>query len=158
MIFLIIVGLLISIAGFVGCFLPILPGPPFSYLALLILSFARNWEPFSTTFLIITALLTVLVSLFDYIIPAMGAKKYGASKTGIWGSIIGMIAGVFFIPPFGMLILAFLGALIGEIITGKKAGKALQAGWGIIMGNFVSAALKVSFSGVFLILYIFNMF
>lgn len=158
MIILIVLGLLISLAGFVGCFLPILPGPGFSYLAILILSFAKNWEPFSATFLVITAFLTALVSVLDYIIPAMGAKKYGASQFGIWGSVIGMIAGIFVIPPFGMLLLAFAGALIGEIIAGKKTGQAMQAGWGIILGNIVSAALKVSFSGVFLILYVFNMF
>ena len=158
MIILVIIGFIVSIAGFLGCFLPIIPGPPLSYLAIIILSMAKNWEPFSATFLIITAILTVLLSLVDYIMPAMGAKRYGASRYGIWGSMIGMIAGLFVIPPFGMLILAFFGALAGEILAGKEAGKAMQAGLGIIMGNLVSVALKVSFSGVFLILYIFNMF
>ena len=158
MIILVIIGFIVSIAGFLGCFLPIIPGPPLSYLAIIILSMAKNWEPFSATFLIITAILTVLLSLVDYIMPAMGAKRYGASRYGIWGSMIGMIAGLFVIPPFGMLILAFVGALAGEILAGKEAGKAMQAGLGIIMGNLVSVALKVSFSGVFLILYIFNMF
>ncbi|MBU0996232.1 MAG: DUF456 domain-containing protein [Proteobacteria bacterium] len=153
-----ILGLLISVAGLIGCFMQILPGPTFSYLAILVLSFAKSWEPFSTPFLIVTFLLTILVSVLDYIIPSIGAKKYGASKMGIGGSVIGMITGIFFFPPFGMLLFAFLGALIGEIITGKKASLALQAGWGIIVGNIASVALKLSFSGVLLILYVFNMF
>ena len=122
-----ILGFLIAVAGVIGCFVPILPGPTFSYLAIIVLSFAKGWVPFSTTFLVVTFLLTILVSVLDFIIPSIGAKKYGASKMGIWGSVIGMIVGIFFIPPFGMLIFAFIGALIGEIITGKKAGEQEHA-------------------------------
>lgn len=158
MIVLIILGLLFALIGLVGCILPVIPGPPLSFFALIILSYAKNWEPFSSTFLIIMAGLTIVVTILDYVVPASGAKKYGASKLGIWGSIIGMLFGLFFFPPWGMLIGAIGGALAGELAAGKEVKKALRAGWGVFVGNMVSIGLKLAFSGVILFFYVKEMF
>lgn len=158
MIVLIILGLLFALIGLVGCILPVIPGPPLSFFALIILSYAKNWEPFSSTFLIIMAGLTIVVTILDYVVPASGAKKYGASKLGVWGSIIGMLFGLFFFPPWGMLIGALGGALAGELAGGKEGKKALRAGWGVFVGNMVSIGLKLAFSGVILFFYVKEMF
>ena len=87
-----------------------------------------------------------MVTVFDYIIPIAGAKKYGASKIGIWGSIIGLLIGFILFPPFGIFIGAFLGAVGGELITGKKSPEALKAGWGVFMGTMVGVGLKLAAS------------
>jgi len=155
---LIILGLLIALIGFIGCILPVIPGPPLSYAALIILSLAKQWEPFSIAFLIIMGALMLAVSLVDYVFPAIGAKRYGASKAGVWFSIIGMLMGIFFIPPWGMFIGAFAGALIGELLVGKGGKKALQAGWGVFVGNMVSIGFKLAFSGVVIFFYVKEMF
>lgn len=153
MIVLIILGLLFAMVGLAGCILPVIPGPPFSFLALIILSWAKDWEPFSSTFLIIMAGLTILLTILDYVVPVRGAKKYGASKLGLWGSIIGMLIGLFFFPPLGMLIGAIVGAFAGELIAGKEVKKALRAGWGVFVGNMLVIILKLAFSGVILFFY-----
>jgi hypothetical protein len=158
MIVLIILGLLFALIGLVGCILPVIPGPPLSFFALIILSYAKNWEPFSSIFLIIMAGLTIVVTILDYVVPASGAKKYGASRLGVWGSIIGMLFGLFFFPPWGMLIGAIGGALAGELAAGKQGKKALRAGWGVFVGNMVSIGLKLAFSGVILFFYVKEMF
>jgi len=158
MIVLIILGLLFALIGLVGCILPVIPGPPLSFFALIILSYAKNWEPFSSIFLIIMAGLTIVVTILDYVVPASGAKKYGASRLGVWGSIIGMLFGLFFFPPWGMLIGAIGGALAGELAARKQGKKALRAGWGVFVGNMVSVGLKLAFSGVILFFYIKEMF
>ena len=158
MIVLIILGLLFALIGLVGCILPVIPGPPLSFFALIILSYAKNWEPFSSIFLIIMAGLTIVVTILDYVVPASGAKKYGASRLGVWGSIIGMLFGLFFFPPWGMLIGAIGGALAGELAAGKEGKKALRAGWGVFVGNMVSIGLKLAFSGVILFFYVKEMF
>jgi len=157
MIVLIILGLVFALIGLIGCILPVIPGPPLSFFALIILSYAKNWEPFSTTFLIIMAGLTILVTVLDYVVPAIGAKRYGASKLGVWGSIIGMLIGIFVFPPWGMLIGAIAGALAGELAGGKKGGKALRAGWGVFVGNIMSIGIKLAFSGAILFFYIKEM-
>ena len=156
-IILIIIGLLFALAGIVGCILPVIPGPLVSYLSIIILSYAKNWEPFSFLFLIILAGLMILMTILDFVLPAAGAKKYGASKRGIRGSIIGMLTGLFFFPPWGMIIGAFLGAFVGELFAGKAGKKALQAGWGVFVGNILGTGLKLAFSGVVLFFYIKEM-
>lgn len=154
----IILGLFVALLGLAGCIIPVIPGPPLSFLALILLSFAKNWEPFSSTFLIIMASLTIVVTILDYVVPAGWAKKYGASKSGVWGSMLGMPVGFFFFPPWGILIGGMVGALVGELIAGKEGSKALRAGWGIFVGYVLSTGLKLMFSGVLLFFYLKEMF
>ncbi|MBN2516911.1 MAG: DUF456 domain-containing protein [Deltaproteobacteria bacterium] len=151
---LIILGLFLALLGIIGCLFPVIPGPPISFVALLVLSYAKNWEAFSVTFLIVMGVLTVVVVVLDYVVPAGGAKKYGASKTGVAGSLIGMLAGVFFFPPWGLFVGAFVGASVGELIARKGGKEALRAGWGVFVGIMVGTGLKLAFTGVILFFYI----
>lgn len=145
---LLILGSILLIIGLVGCFVPGIAGPPLSFMALIFLSIAKKWEPFSPNFLILMAALTIIVTGLDYIIPAAGAKKYGASKFGFWGAIIGMLIGIVCFPPFGMIVGAFLGAFFGEMLIGKRSSDALIAGWGVFMGVMLATLLKFVVSGV----------
>ena len=153
-----ITGLLLALAGIVGCIVPFVPGPPLSYLSLLVLSWAHRWEPFSLRFLLIMGLVTVLLTVLDYVIPAGGAKKYGASKAGIWGSLFGMPLGLFFFPPWGILIGGIAGAFGGELIAGKEGKAALRASWGVFIGYVAGTALKLAFSTIVLFFYIKELF
>lgn len=146
--FLIVLGVIFVIIGIIGCIIPGVAGPPFSFLALICLSIVKKWEPFSVKFLVVLGVLTVLVQALDYLLPAVGAKKYGASKYGFWGAIIGMLLGIIFVPPLGIIIGAFLGAISGEIIAGKEASKALKAGLGVFVGVIVGMLLKLILAGV----------
>lgn len=103
------------------------------------------------------AVLTIAVFVLDYIIPAGGARKYGASKSGVWGSIIGMPLGFLFLPPWGILIGGIVGALAGELIAGKERVMALRAAWGVFVGYMASTGLKLVFSGILLFFYIKEM-
>jgi uncharacterized protein YqgC (DUF456 family) len=151
---LITLGLILALLGLIGCLLPVIPGPPISFLALIVLSYAKNWEAFSITFLVVMGVLTVMVVVLDYIVPAGGAKRYGASKMGVTGSIIGMLAGVFVFPPWGLFVGAFVGASVGELIARKGGKEALRAGWGVFVGIMVGTGLKLAFTGVILFLYV----
>ncbi len=145
---LVVLGVIFIIVGIIGCVIPGIAGPPFSFLALICLSIAKKWEPFSVKFLIILGVLTVAVQALDYLLPAVGAKKFGATKYGFWGTIIGMLLGFFFVPPLGIIIGAFLGAILGEIVSGKEASKALKAGWGVFVGVMVGMLLKLILAAV----------
>lgn len=153
-----ITGLLLALAGMVGCILPFVPGPPLSFLSLLVLSWAHHWEPFSVRFLVIMGLVTILLTVLDYVIPAGGAKKYGASKAGIWGSLFGMPLGLFFFPPWGILIGGIAGAFCGELIAGREGNAALRASWGVFIGYVAGTALKLAFSTIVLFFYIKELF
>jgi len=155
---LIILGLVIALIGLLGCILPLIPGPPLSFLSLLMLSYAKGWEPFSLTFLLVMAGMTIAVTISEYMLPIGGAKRYGASKRGIWLSIGGMILGIFLFPPWGMVIGAVGGAFIGEILAGRTAKEALRASWGAVVGNLFVTGLKIALCGIMLFFYVKEMF
>jgi len=139
---LIIAGAVCMISGILGCFLPVLPGPLLGYTALLLLHFTSRYD-FSTRLLIIFAILTVIVSLLDYFIPVFGAKKFNASKYGIWGSVIGLVLGIFVFPPFGIIFGPVIGALTGELVAGKKTEHAVKVAAGAFIGFVTGTGLKL---------------
>ena len=130
------------VLGIIGAFLPILPGPLTGWVGLLLLSFTSA-VPKDWTFLGITLAVAIFVWILDYFIPALGTKRFGGSKYGVYGTTIGLLIGLFSPIPFGMLIGAFVGAFIGEVSFAKKnSDKALKASFGSLLGFFVSASLK----------------
>ena len=145
---LIIFACVAIIVGLIGCVVPGIAGPPFSFLGLILLSIARNWEPFSSNFLILMAVLAAFTTAMDYIFPAIGARKFGSSSSGFWGAIIGLFIGMFTFPPLGIIIGAFIGAILGELLSGKEIGKALRAGWGVFVGIVMGMVLKLIVSGI----------
>ncbi len=143
---LIILGALCILAGFIGSFLPVVPGTPVTYCGLLILQLTT--QPFSATFLIVWALIVATIMILDNVIPAYGTKKFGGSPYGIWGSLLGMIVGIFFFPPVGIIIGPLAGAFAGEIIGGKTSDRALRSALGSFAGLLVNTLMKVIASGV----------
>jgi uncharacterized protein YqgC (DUF456 family) len=136
-----VLGGILMVVGLVGCFLPIIPGPPLSYIGLIALQF-KEQSPFSTKFLIIWAIVVVAVTALDYVVPAYGTKKFGGTKYGIWGCTIGLIVGLW-MGPIGIILGPFLGALIGELIGGKSSDLAFKAALGSFVGFLVGTLLKL---------------
>lgn len=141
------IGILCLLLGLLGGILPVLPGPPLSYLALLLLHFTDRYQ-FSSRFLLIWGVITAIVFVLDYLIPIWGTKKFGGSKQGVWGSMIGLILGLFLLPPIGIIIGPFAGAVIGELIAGKDHSAALRAGLGSFIGFLLGTLLKLIVSGM----------
>ena len=138
-------GVVLAITGIAGCILPFLPGPPLSYIALLTI-LAIDPHEFSSRFLGIWLAITIAVTLLDYYVPIWGTKKFGGSSKGIWGATIGLIAGLFFFPPFGLIAGPFIGAFIGELIAGKDTPAALRSGFGSFIGFLAGTIMKLTVS------------
>ena len=146
-IFLTVAAFLLLLAGLVGSIVPALPGPPLSYAGLLLLHFGGNGG-FSPTFLWVWAGITIAVTVMDNFLPAWMTKRFGGSRIAVIGSVLGLLAGMFF-APIGLLAGPFLGALAGELINNRvQAGRDKAAGAELdAAGN--TKALKVAF-GAFL--------
>ncbi|MBN1559285.1 DUF456 domain-containing protein [candidate division KSB1 bacterium] len=157
-ILLVVAGFILSLLGLIGCIIPAIPGTPLNFLALILLSLAKDWQPFSAKFLIVMAVIAMAVSVLDNIIPAWGAKKYGAEKTSVWLALAGTLIGVVFFPPWGIFIGAFVGALVGEFAHGKEASRAFKAGWGVFVGTFLGIGIKLVASGIMFFYFIKNVF
>lgn len=137
-------GLLVM-AGIGGCILPFIPGPPLSFLGLLLLQLSSR-RPFEMQFLVVYAVLTLIVLIFDFIMPVLTVKSFNASSYGIRGSIIGLIAGFLLFPPFGIILGPVAGAFIGEILSGKNLSIAVKSSAATLAGYVAGTAVKLALS------------
>ena len=153
-IFLLLLGFVFICLGIIGSFLPILPGPLTSWVGLLLLHLTKI-VPMDWTFLGITLAVALFIWVLDYFIPAMGTKRFGGSKYGVYGTTIGLIIGLLSPIPFGMLLGAFFGAFIGELMyDGKDTNRAIKASFGAFLGFLASATIKFSIATVYFIFFI----
>lgn len=169
----IIIAVALGFIGLLGCIVPVIPGPPLSYLGLLVLylwydpvqdtGIISGFDPgFGATggitgkFMLIWLGITVAVTILDYIVPVMFTKVTGGSKEAVRWSIAGTIVGMLFFPPFGIIIGAFLGAFLGEIIVhNKNLGASLLSGMGSLLGFVFGIGIKFAASGT-MMYYIFK--
>ena len=139
----IVVAGIFILLGIIGSFLPIIPGPITSWLGIFFLSFATSIS-FESNFLIFSFCIALLIFLFDNFIPVLAAKKFGGGKGSVIGSTIGLIIGIFFFGPFGILLGPLFGAFIGELIVNFNNKKgAFRAAIGTLIGFFTGMFLKL---------------
>jgi uncharacterized protein len=131
-IILLILGLIGLLMGLAGAILP-LPGPGLSFGGLLMIHFSR-YADFSQSVLITFGVLTLVMVFLDYYIPIWGVRRFGGTRYGSIGAIIGGLGGLFFIPAIGIFIGTFLGALAGELIGKATLKNAFRAAMGSFLG------------------------
>jgi hypothetical protein len=142
------------VGGMIGSFLPILPGPLTSWVGLLVLHLTEKIE-MNWWILGPTLAFAILIWVLDYIIPAIGTKKFGGTRSGMIGTFIGLFAGIIFPIPFGIIIGPFIGALAGELINDTKDfNRALKAAFGSLIGFLSSSFLKFSVAFVYFGLFV----
>ncbi len=152
---LLVLGLLCMLGGILGSFLPVLPGPGLSWLGLLLLYLTETVK-MNYWVLGISLLITIIISVLDYVIPAQGTKRFGGSSYGVWGTNIGLVVGIFAPIPLGFIIGPFVGAWVGELIyNSKDHNRAFKAATGSFIGFLASSFMKfvvcVAFLGLFLL-------
>lgn len=149
----IILAVVAGIIGIAGSILPGLPGPPVSWLGLMILYFWGNGtngdgEPISLAFLLIWLAVTVIVCLIDYVVPAYFTKVTGGSKVAGRGAIVGLILGMFF-APVGILLGTLLGAFLAEFLISRKDGwQSIKSALGALLGFLFGTGIKLIASGL----------
>jgi len=151
------IGMLLLVVGIIGCILPVLPGQILSWGSLLILQLTSP-PPFNAKFIVVWALITAGVTLMDYYVPIWGTKKLGGSKKGMWGATIGLVIGIFFFPPFGLIVGPFVGAFVGELIAGKDSNTAFKSGLGSFLGFVAGTMMKLVISFIMGYYFIINAF
>ena len=154
----VVFAVIFGILGLLGCIIPVIPGPPLSYIGLLILYLWHdNMQSFygditfdlTGKFMLVWLAITVAVTILDYIVPVFFTKITGGSKEAMRCSIAGTIIGMLFFPPFGIILGAFFGAFLGEMImNNKKLGASLLSGLGAFMGFILGTGMKLAACGM----------
>lgn len=155
-ILLLTLGVILLILGLIGCVIPAIPGPPLSFLSMLLLEYT-HWGNFDSDLLWTFGLIAVVVTVLDYIVPIWGTKKFGGSKAGIWGASIGLVIGLF-LGPLGIVFGPFAGAFVGELTQNTDTNKALVAALGSFVGLLTGIVLKLIASGFMTYYFIIELF
>ena len=147
---LIIFAFILLLAGIIGAVVPVLPGPPLSFIGLLLLQWS-GYGGFTPAFLWIWAGITVFITVLDYILPSLLARRFGGSRAASIGSFVGLIIGIFFFPPWGMIAGPFFGAFAGELIHNhKNKTQALKAACGAFLAFIAGSGVKIIASSIML--------
>jgi uncharacterized protein YqgC (DUF456 family) len=156
--FIIALAIFLGLIGIIGCVLPVIPGPPISWLGMMVLYFWGKGtdsagDTMSTRLLIIWLVIMAVVTVLDYIVPSYLTKATGGSKYASRGALAGVLVGLFF-APLGIVIGPMLGAFICEAaFSGKKAGQSIVPALGAFAGFVCGTLLKLIACG-FMMYYI----
>ena len=146
---LIVIAALCLLLGIIGSFAPGLPGPPLSWVGMLLVSLSHKAE-IESSILIIAAIIAALITVLDYVMPSLSTKKQGGSKWGIWGCNIGLVVAILGLPfgPQGLLGIVFwpfAGALAGEWLKQHDGQRAIRAAWGAFLGFMCGTVMKLAY-------------
>jgi uncharacterized protein YqgC (DUF456 family) len=154
-IILLVLGFILMLTGVLGSFLPVLPGTPVSWAGLLCL-YLTEAVPNDWWMLGITLVVALVVFAMDYIIPAMGTRKFGGTRAGMVGTTIGLLVAIFFpvLGILGIVIWPFIGAFLGELLNKADQKSALKAAFGSFIGFLTGTFLKFVVTVIYLGLFI----
>ena len=144
---LIIVAILCGVVGLIGSVVPVLPGPALSFVGI-ICAYMTDGTTISQSMLWIWGIITLVVTILDYILPAYFSKVFGGSKAGVTGATIGVFAGLF-MGPIGIILGPFVGAIAGEMLNQQRTfGEAVKVGFGSLISFIVGSGLKLVVTGM----------
>ncbi|MBI4774984.1 MAG: DUF456 domain-containing protein [Deltaproteobacteria bacterium] len=147
---LIVVALLLMLVGLLGTIVPWVPGVPLIYGVYLVYGLVTGWESYGLAVMAVLGGVTAAVMILDFYAGALGAKRFGATPAGAWGSIIGAILGLVLFNVIGLIVGTFAGAMSGELLSRRPLNEAVRSGWGALVGflagtlfRFVTATVMI---------------
>lgn len=153
-----IISLLIMLGGLAGIVLPIIPSTPVIWAGVFLYAVCDRFETIGWSLLLIFAILTIVSLILDYLGGVIGAKKYGATRWGLIGSVIGGIAGFFMGGIVGLVFGPFFGAVLFELIFGKDLRGAFKSGVGTLVGFLGGVIVKLVISVVIIGIFMIKIF
>ncbi|MBS1258390.1 MAG: hypothetical protein MAG551_01449 [Candidatus Scalindua arabica] len=153
-----IIALLIMLGGLAGVVLPIIPSTPLILAGIVIYAVCDGFESISRLLLVTLGVLTIVSVVIDYFGGVIGAKKFGATKWGIIGSILGCIGGFITGGIVGIIIGPFLGAVLLELVFGKDLRGAFKSGVGTLVGFIGGAVAKLAIGVIMIGVFLWKVF
>lgn len=146
---------LLVIAGFLGTFLPLVPGTPLIFAGALFYAATTNFESVGWGILAVLFVLMAASFLPDLFSGAVGAKKAGASPAAEIGSAVGGILGFLMFSWIGALLGVFVGAFMAELVYAESSGeKSLKVAIGSFLGFLSGAVVKIMIALIMVITFI----
>lgn len=149
---LVVFAIIAAVIGLIGSIVPGIPGPPVSWVGLLLAYFSGglngSGNPMSLTFLLVWLVIVIVVTVLDYVLPAWFTRVTGGHKAAAVGAIVGLFAGLF-IPPVGMIAGSIIGAFLAELfVEDRGVWDSFKASMGAFLGFIFTTGVKFIVSGV----------
>lgn len=149
---LVVFAIIAAVIGLIGSIVPGIPGPPVSWVGLLLAYFCGglngSGNPMSLTFLLVWLVIVIVVTVLDYVLPAWFTRVTGGHKAAAVGAIVGLFAGLF-IPPVGMIAGSIIGAFLAELfVEDRGVWDSFKASMGAFLGFIFTTGMKFIVSGV----------
>jgi uncharacterized protein len=129
-------------AGVFASVVPALPGIPLAFAGLWLAAGVDHYRHIGLWWLLGIAAVGAVGLTLDLLAGALGAKRAGASPRAVWGSLLGSVIGIFFGLP-GLLLGPFLGAVGGELSTGKSVLRSTHVGLSAWVGLLFGTIMKL---------------
>lgn len=152
------VSLLIMLMGMAGIVIPIIPSIPLVWLGAFVFALCTHFEKITGMLLLVFALLTIFSIVLETLGSVYGARKFGATRWGIIGSVIGTGVGFYLGGPIGLILGPIIGTVIFELIGGKDYRGALKSGMGNFVGFLGGSLIKFSIGLAMIIIFIWKVF
>lgn len=142
------------IIGIAGTVVPALPGVLFVFAGILLGAWIDDFTVISVGSVIACGVIGIIAWVLEYVAGILGARRVGASRAAIVGSLIGTIAGIFS-GLWGLLFMPLLGAAIGQYMVDSSLIRAQHVGiatWlGMVAGMLAKIALSFLMVGIFIV-------
>ncbi len=152
------ISLIIMFVGMAGIIVPIIPSMPLIWLGTFLYAIFTHFEKITWMVLLIFALLTIFSIVLENLGNVYGAKKFGATKWGIIGSVVGTGIGFYLGGPIGLILGPVVGTVIFELIGGKGYKGALKSGLGNFVGFLGGSLIKVIIGLVMISVFVWKVF
>lgn len=139
-----ILAVILTLVGVVGSVVPALPGPPFSWAAMVIVYYICAPQV-GLAAVVVFGILTLLAAILDYVAPVFVTKMGGGSRMAMLGSSVGVIVGLFFMP-LGLILGPLAGAFLGEMMATNRANVAFRVAILSFIAFLVTSGIKLVLS------------
>lgn len=152
-----IAGLAVAL-GLLGIALPALPGVPLVFGGLLLAAWVDGFAHISPWVMVVIGLLTALSFVADIAATAFGTAKFGATRAGVIGAVLGSLLALFIGQFWLILIAPLVGAVAGEYLSHRDTTQAVRAGFGALLGMLIAGAAKYAIAITIITLFLIDYF
>lgn len=154
-IFLVIMACLLVIAGLLGSMRKKFPGTILGYLGMILFHYS-GYIHLSLHFFVQWGVIIIAIQGLNYFLPQWGKRRFGGTKKGVWGSLIGLLAGMI-LGKWGLVAGAVAGAAVGEMLAGKKSNEAILKSVGAFAVFIAGTISELIVAGLFFYKVIFTL-
>lgn len=151
----IIVTWTLILIGLLGTLLPGLPGVVFVFGGILLYALYFGVATIGLKTLLVLGVMTAGTFVLDFFAGMYGAKRFGASRVGIIGSVLGGLGGLMIFNIPGLFLGTFFGAMVGEYMFEKKSlREGAWSGLGSVLGFLAGSVVKCILAFIMVVVFV----